>query len=67
MATLDEAWRTATLRTVISETGQGTHFDTPTTVAVYYCRIYVVNSQNLHSPGIPPYVVSTNQDPTCRS
>ncbi len=43
----------------------GERFDLPTTLARHDCRLYVVNSQNDHAPGTPPYTVTAIDDPTC--
>lgn len=38
-------------------------FDSPTTLALFDERVYVVNSQLDHAPGTPPYTVTAIDDP----
>lgn len=38
-------------------------FDSPTTLALFDERVYVVNSQLDHAPGTPPYTVTSIEDP----
>lgn len=65
VADLDPGLRTGTVTHRILADAAGTPFDLPTTLARYMCRLYVVNSQNDHAPGTPPFLVSTVADPAC--
>lgn len=66
VAELNDDWTAAHLTDTLTTDSSGAAFDTPTTLAVHKCRIYVVNSQNRDAPGVPPYTVSTVGDPSCK-
>ena len=65
LADLDAGLRRGTVVTAILTDADHRPFDLPTTLARYGCRLYVVNSQNSHPPGVPPYTVSAVADPSC--
>lgn len=65
VADLDAGLHTGTVTHQIPADSAGRPFDLPTTLARYHCRLYVVNSQNDHAPGTPPFLVSTVADPAC--
>lgn len=65
VADLDPGLRSGTVTHQILTDAAGKPFDLPTTLARYKCRLYVVNSQNDHAPGTPPFLVSTVADPAC--
>lgn len=58
-------WRSGTIRQVVREDANGKPFDVPTTLAVFRCRMYVVNSQLNEADAQPPFTVSAIPDPTC--
>lgn len=65
VAGLDPGLHAGTVTDRIFADAAGRAFDLPTTLARYRCRLYVVNSQNDHPPGTPPFLVSTVADPAC--
>ncbi|EWT01993.1 superoxide dismutase [Intrasporangium oryzae NRRL B-24470] len=67
IARLDRGWRSGAVEHVVLADGHGKAFALPTTLAVFQCRVYVVNSQLDDPVGVPPFTVSTVEDPTCGS